>query len=242
MNDMVLTLALDRYDRHVPFFLGSVQAPPGLQYKALEVGMVPPRANGVDRHRRMLRDFEFDAAEVSLCSYILARTRGVPLTGVPVFPRRLYSQNHIFVNRRSGIDKPADLRGRRIGLWAFQVTMSVLAKGDLKSHYGVPWEEVRWVTGFPEEMAWDPGSLPIERAPAGKDLAQMLVDGEIDGYIYPHPDALVQERTDKVRRLFPDADQECVRYTRSRGYYPIMHLIAVKEERLRERPSLARPR
>ncbi len=240
MSDMVLTLALDRYDRHVPFFSESVTAPEGLKYKALEVGMVPPRRHGVDRHRRMLRELEFDAAEVSLCSYIIAKTRGVPLTAIPIFPRRLYSQNHIFVNKRSGIEQPADLRGRRIGLWAFQVTMSVLAKGDLKSHYGIPWEDIRWVTEFPEEIAWDPGSLPIERAPAGKDLARMLIDGEIDGYIYPHPPALVQDRTDNVRRLFADADKECTRYTQSRGYYPIMHLIAVKEERIRERPSLAR--
>lgn len=239
MTDMVLDLALDRYDRHVPFFLGTVKAPDGLRYNALEVGMVPPRRDGIDRHRRMLRDLEFDAAEVSLCSYILARARGVPLIGIPVFPRRLYSQNHIFVGRHSGIEKPGDLRGRKVGIWAFQVTMSVLAKGDLKSHYGVPWEEIRWVTEFQEEVPWDPGSLPIERAPAGKDLAQMLIDGQIDAYIYPHPPALVQDRTDKVRRLFADADAECVRYTQARGYFPIMHMIAVKEERIRERPSLA---
>ena len=125
MSDMVVSLALDRYDRHVPFFLGTVQPPRGLKYKALEVGMVPPRRDGIERHKRMLRDLEFDAAEVSLCSYIIAKSRGSTLTGIPVFPRRLYSQNHIFVNRESGIEKPADLRGRRVGLWAFQVTMSV---------------------------------------------------------------------------------------------------------------------
>ena len=117
--------------------------------------------------------------------------------------------------------------------------MSVLAKGDLKSYYGLNWEEVRWVTERPEEVAWDPGSLPIERAPTDKDLAQMLIDGEIDAYIYPHPPALIQDRTDKVRRLFADTDAECVHYTRERGYFPIMHLIAVKEDRLRERPALA---
>lgn len=239
MTDMTLDLALDRYDRHVPFFLGAVKCPPGLTYNALEVGMVPPRRDGIDRHRRMLRELEFDAAEVSLCSYILAKTRGVPLTGIPVFPRRLYSQNHIWVRTDSGIKEPADLRGRRVGLWAFQVTMSVLAKGDLKTYYGVPWEDIRWVTEFAEEVPWDMGSLPIERMPAGKDLAQMLIDGEIDAYIYPHPPALIQG-TRKVRRLFVDAEGECVKYSQRRGYLPIMHMIAVKEERIRQRPSLAR--
>ena len=82
--------------------------------------MVPPRRDGVDRHRRMLVDREFDIAEVSLASYILARQAGVPLTAVPTVPRRLFSQNHIFVNADAGIERPADLVGRRIAIWAKQ--------------------------------------------------------------------------------------------------------------------------
>jgi len=61
-----ITLALDRYDRHFPFFLGQLNVPPTIDLIPLEVGMVPPRRHGVDRHGRMLRDAEFDAAEVSL--------------------------------------------------------------------------------------------------------------------------------------------------------------------------------
>lgn len=233
-----ITIALDRYDRHVPLFMGAVPAPEGLKYKALEVGMVPPRRDGIDRHRRMLRDLEFDAAEVSLASYIMARQRGVPLEGIPVFPRRLFSQNHIFVNRDAGIREPADLVGKRVGLWAFQVTMSVLAKGDLKTHYGVPWETIRWYTQFPEEVEWSHPRVSLNRV--DKDLAQMLVAGEIDAFIHPHPPAVVQNRSDRVARLFEDAEGECVRYFAARRYYPIMHLIAVKAERVRERPSLPR--
>jgi len=233
-----LTIALDRYDRHLPLFFGAARLPDGQQYRALEVGMVPPRRDGVARHRRMLIDLEFDAAEVSLCSYIMAKKRGVPLTGIPAFPRRLFSQNHIYVNVNSGIRAPQDLVGKRVGLWAFQVTMSVLAKGDLKSEHGVPWEKIHWVTEAPEEIEWSSQELSIERAPKGRSIAQMVVDGELDGYIYPHPEAAVQSRTDRVRRLFPDSKTESVRYFNKRGYYPIMHLLAVKDERVRERASL----
>lgn len=240
MTDSILTIALDRYDRHVPLFLGAVKPPMGLQYRALEVGMVPPRRDGLDRHRRMLHGLEFDVAEVSLASYIMAKTRGAPLVAVPVFPRRLFSQNHIFVNRNAGIRAPKDLLGKRVGIWAFQVTMSVLAKGDLKQHYGVAWEDIRWVTQYPEEVEWVGKGLSIEQVAPGRDLAQMLVDGEIDAYIHPHPPALVQDSTDRVARLFGDSASECVSYAAKRGYYPIMHLLAVKQERVRERPSLAR--
>ena len=68
-----ITLALDRYDRHVPFFLGQLSVPPDIDLVPLEVGMVPPRRHGIDRHARMLRKHEFDAAEVSLASYIVAK-------------------------------------------------------------------------------------------------------------------------------------------------------------------------
>lgn len=234
-----LTLALDRYDRHVPLFLGDVPGPAGLRYQALEVGMVPPRRHGIDRHGRMLRGLEFDAAEVSLCSYIIARQRGAPLTAIPVFPRRLFSQNHIFVNRKSGITSPEQLAGRRVGLWAFQVTMSVLFKGDLKSYYGVPWESIQWHTQHPEEMPWSHPDVKLRQAAEGQDLARMLDAGEIDAYVHPHPPALVQESRN-IRRLFADVEGECARYAGARGYLPIMHLVAIKNERVEERPALPR--
>jgi 4,5-dihydroxyphthalate decarboxylase len=232
---MDITLALDRYDRHVPLFMGLVPPPAGLRYHALEVGMVPPRRDGVDRHRRMLRELEFDAAEVSLASYIMARQRGAPLTAIPVFPRRLFSQNHVFVNRASGIRSAAELAGRRVGLWAFQVTMSVLAKGDLKDYYGVPWESIDWYTQYAEEIPWTHPTVRLSKVEG--DLAAMLLAGEIDAYIHPHPPALVQERS---ARLFEPSDEECVRYYEARGYYPIMHLVAIREETVRARPALPR--
>ena len=76
MTDMTLTIALERYDRHIPFFMGLVTPPAGITLEPLEVGMVPPRRDGVDRHRRMLADGEFDIAEVSLA---IARERELKL-------------------------------------------------------------------------------------------------------------------------------------------------------------------
>lgn len=239
MNRTVI-FAIDRYDRHVPLFLGAVAPPEGIDFKMLEVGMVPPRRDGIDRHRRMLSEREFDVCEVSLASYIMARQRGANLTAVPVFPRRLFSQNHIFVNVDSRIRSPADLVGKRVGLWAFQVTMSVLAKGDLKSEYGVPWEKIHWVTQHPEEIPWSAEGVSVELLGPGKDLSEMLVNGEIDAFIHPHPPPLVQARPDRIRRLFDDTPAECARYYKKRGYYPIMHVLAVKNELVSELPAFPR--
>lgn len=231
MARRTLTIALERYDRHIPFFLGTVTPPDGVELRALEVGMVPPRRDGVARHGRMLRDREFDICEVSLASYIMARSRGADFTATPVFPRRLFSQNHIFVSARSGIAGPRDLIGRKVALWAWQVTMSVLAKGDLASLYGVPWREVEWYTMHGEELPWRPGpGVSIRAVPAGRDVGEMLLDGEIDALINPHPPHSVLDAGGRIRRLFPDARAECRRHFETVGYYPIMHLLAFPAE------------
>lgn len=234
-----LTIALERYDRHIPFFMGLVEPPAGIEIDALEVGMVPPRRNGVDRHRRMLVDLEFDIAEVSLASYVMARQRGIPVTAVPTVPRRLFSQNHIFVNADAGISKPADLAGKRIAIWAFQVTMSVLAKGDLQEEYGLPWRDVTWVTQRPEEIPWQGTEGNIERMPEGRTGADMLMSGEVDAYIDPHPPEEIYEDP-RVRRLFDDTPAECRKYWDRHGYYPAMHLLAIRDEVIDRHPDLPR--
>ena len=111
----MITLALDRYDRHLPFFDGTISLPEGLtELKVFQTGQHGALRDGEHRHERMLRDGEFDAAETSLASYIVARSRGLPFTAIPVFPRRLFSQGQIFVNARAGIETPADLAGRTV--------------------------------------------------------------------------------------------------------------------------------
>ena len=241
MAEETLTMAIDLYDRHMPLFLGQVASPPGLRIEVLEVGMVPLRRHGVRRHARMLHGQEFDIAEVSLASYIMARAAGAPFTAVPVFPRRLFSQNHIFVADGSDIRVPADLAGKRVALWAFQVTMSVLARGDLERDYGVDWRDIVWMTQHPEEMPWSGESIcRIERLPVGADVADLLKQGAVDAYIFPHPPRSIVDPGSGIRRLFADPEAECVRYVERHGYYPIMHLLALRQEVAERHPELPR--
>ena len=65
MSHTNLSVAVDLYDRHLPLFGGQVAPADGLNLTFLEVGMAPPRRHGINRHKRMLVDREFDAAEVS---------------------------------------------------------------------------------------------------------------------------------------------------------------------------------
>ncbi len=233
MASLPLTMALEHYDRHIPFFDGSV-APEGVDLTVYDVGQSKAGRHGERRHERMLAG-EWDVAELSLSSYLLARDRGLPFIAIPVFPRRLFSQSRIYVNNAAGIASPSDLAGKRMGLNAYQVTLSVLAKGDLAHEYGVPWREITYVCGHAEAVPVEPPpGVRVERARA--DLGTLLLENEIQALALPHPPRAVQDGDPRVRRLFADAPAEERAFLQRNGYWPIMHVVAFKEALAREHP------
>ena len=235
MADPKLSIALSHYDRHVPLFDGSVTAE-GLDLEVLEVGQSHPLRHGDRRHERMLRDGEFDIAELSLSSYLISQSRGMPIKAIPVFPRRLFSLSQMWVNVDAGIESPRDLIGRNVGLSTFQTTLSVLAKGDLQSEYDVPWREINWVIDRPEALPIKAEGVSIRYLEKGESIGAMLERGEIDALMMPHPPDEVVNGSDKIRRLFRDARGEELKYFRKNGFYPIMHVVAFKNEVLEQYP------
>ena len=169
MAGLKLTMALSHYDRHIPFFDRSVQVE-GIDLQILEVGQSEPLKHGRDRHERMLQKREFDVCELSLSSYLMAKSRGMPFTAIPVFPRRLFSLSQMWINVDSGISSPQHLIGKRVGLSTFQTTLSVLAKGDLQSEYDVPWRKVEWIVSKQEAVPFKPQEgVHIELVTPGKE-------------------------------------------------------------------------
>ena len=234
-----ITIAMDRYDRHFPFFDGTVKAPEGFSYRALQVGQSDMLRDGTSRHEQMIHHQRFDVAEFSMSTFLMAIDRGVPLIGVPVFPRRLFSQSCMFVAADSDIEKPSDLIGRKVGLSSFQTTLSLLAKGDLKFEYGTPWEEIKWLLTTAEKVKFDPKpGVSIEYAPKGTDLGLLLEKGDIDAIFMPHPPQSVMKGTVKTRRLFRDTEAEEKRYFDKLGYWPIMHILAMSPALAAECPEL----
>lgn len=235
-----LTLALAHYDRTVPFFDGSAGVP-GVGLQVLEVGQTVPGRHGERRHERMLQDCEFDAAEVSLSSYLIARERELPFTAIPVFPRRLFSLSQIWCRTDAGIRAPADLIGRRVGLNTFQTTLSVLAKADLLRSYGLDWRRIRWVLARPETYDFKPlPGVMLERVAAEAKLEEALLAGDIDALIHPHPPRVVLEHPGRIARLFPDPEAEEKRYLSRYGYFPIMHVVALRRDLPERMPGVAR--
>ena len=233
MAQPALKMALSHYDRHIPFFDGTVR-PEGIDLTVLEVGESIPLRHGGDRHARMLQHGEFDICEVSLSSYLMARSRDLPFTAVPVFPRRLFSHSQMWVNVNAEIHSPKDLVGRKVGLNTFQTTLSVLAKGDLQSEYGVPWREIEWYVSREETVAFTPPQgVKISVIPRGQKMDEMLDRGEIDSIMMPHPPETLLRGSKNIGRLFANARDEELKYFRKNGFFPIMHILAIKPEVLK---------
>jgi 4,5-dihydroxyphthalate decarboxylase len=196
---------------------------------------------------RMARFAEFDAAELSLSSYVVSLGLGKPFIAVPAFPSRMFRHSGIYVNSNSGIREPGDLVGRTVGLAEYQLTANVWIRGILAEHYGVPVASVTYRTGglhAPGRTEKLPLSLPddirVDPVGGGQTLAQLLVDGEIDALYTPRTPAPFAQGRPEVRRLFPDAAQEEAKYFAATGVFPIMHTVVLRRDRYEEHPWLAR--
>lgn len=239
MTALKLTMALSHYDRHIPLFDGSVRVE-GANIEVLEVGQSNPLRHGQDRHERMLQNGEFDICELSLSNYLVAKSRNMPFTAIPVFPRRLFSLSQMWANRDAEIRSPKDLVGRKVGLSTFQTTLSVLARGDLQEEYGVPWREIDWYIAKDEAVPLKSlEGVRMQLLKPGQKIGAMVKSGEIDALMMPHPPKEALSAGSNIRRLFADPKAEEAKYFRKNGYYPIMHLIAFKNEVLKNQPDLA---
>ncbi|HEX7824173.1 MAG TPA: ABC transporter substrate-binding protein, partial [Mycobacterium sp.] len=202
---------------------GSV-TPRGLR---LEFEEIPVLVKGF---RRMVRDLEFDVSEMALTTYLTAREHGVAFTALPVFLVRGFHHGAIVFNTRSEIRGPKDLEGRRVGVnRGYTVTTGVWARGILAEEYGVDLDQVTWVLSGDEHVA--SYVAPPNVVPAGADLAEMLLAGDLDAVIgvdVDHPD---------VAPLIPEPEKAALAALEQRGFYPINHLIVVKDEVLQRYPD-----
>ncbi|WP_234834694.1 substrate-binding domain-containing protein [Mycolicibacterium stellerae] len=196
---------------------------------SLQFAEIPVLVKGF---RRMVRDLEFDVSEMALTTYLTAREHGVAFTALPVFLVRGFHHGAIRYNVRSSIREPKDLEGRRVGVnRGYTVTTGVWARGILASEYGVDLEKVTWVLSGDEHVASYVPPVNVEPAGQGADLGEMLIRGEIDAVVgvdVDHPD---------VAPLIPDPEQAAVAALRERSFYPINHLVVVKDSVLQQYPD-----
>jgi 4,5-dihydroxyphthalate decarboxylase len=223
--------------------------------RALQDGRVRPE--GIDLNYlvlpveetfyRQLRHHEFDVSEMSLSSYLLTLNEpDPPFVALPVFPSRFFRHQSIYINTRSGIDKPRDLIGKRVGTPEYQMTAGVWQRGILADDYGVPFDGATYWTGGLEEPGRDekialdlPERVSVTPIPARQSLSGMLAAGELDA-VYSAGQPSCFGRHPDVRQLFPDFKAVEQGYYRRTGIFPIMHTVVVKRALYERHPWIAR--
>lgn len=196
---------------------------------------------------RMLRHREFDAAEMSLSSYVthVAATDQSDLVAIPAFPSRAFRHRGVHVRADSPVTRPAQLDGGIVGVPEYQLTAAVWIRGIFADRHDLPVEAVRYRTGgmhtpgrVEKQRLMLPPKLVVEPIPADRTLVDMLVDGEIDALYAPRTPR--PSRPGSVRTLFADPRSEEERYAAATGIFPIMHVVVLRREVYERHPWTAR--
>ena len=239
MSRLRLSLGCWNYDRTRALLDGSVQ-PDGIELVYLNMPVE-------ETFFRMLRNREFDVAELSLSSYTVSLFKDPkPFIAIPVWPSRFFRHSSIYINTQSGIGKAGDLVGKRIGNPEYQMTAPVWIRGILQDEYSVPVDSVTYVTGGEEEPGRDeklkldlPANIKVEPIGPAQTLSKMLAEGEIAALQTARMPSTYLSRPDRVRRLFenyPEAEKDYFRRTK---IFPIMHTVAIRRELHEAHPWVA---
>ena len=183
----------------------------------------------------LVREAKFDVAEIAIVTYLQAKAAGKAYTLIPATVVGRGQHHTIAYNPERGALKASDLTGKRVGVRAYTQTTGAWVRGFLADDYGVDPLKVQWVTFEDPHVAEYKDPDFVTRAPAGKELAQMLLDGEIDAAIVgdkiPDP---------RLKPLIPDADVVARKWAETHGGVPINHMMVVRDSISKSRPDVVR--
>jgi len=182
----------------------------------------------------LVREAKFDLSELAIVTFLQAKAYDKPYVLIPALVLARAQHHTIAYNSERGELKPADLAGKRVGVRAYSVTTGVWVRGILQRQYGVDPNKVHWVTFEDPHVAEYKDPPAVERAPAGKDMVQMLLDGELDAAVVG--DKLPDPR---LKMLIPDVEAASRAWADQHGQ-PINHMLVIRSELSRTRPDVVR--
>ena len=238
MNKLELSVAVGNYDRVRPLIDGEVQ-----------IDGVDPVFMLHDPEEIFFRAFrhaDFDITELSRSSYTVKTAAGnCPYIGVPVFPSRAFRHTSIYIRTDRGIESPADLRGKRIGVPEYQLTANVWARLFLEEDHDLQPRDVTWMRGGYEEpgrvekINLDlPDGVRVENIPEGETLSGMLASGELDAVVGPRAPSCFMQGHPQVGYLYRDPQRAASDWYRRTGIFPIMHLLGIRKTLVERHPWL----
>jgi 4,5-dihydroxyphthalate decarboxylase len=251
VNRLTLSLATRINERMRPLVDGSVR-PDGID-------LVPTISHPGETFWRQLRFGDFDISEMSLSSFLIAKSQGSDLVAIPAFPSRRIFHIELDMRADAGVDHPSQFAGKRIGVPEYQQTAALWLRGVLQHDFGVAPKDVTWFMERGEGLSHGgatgfspPAGVTVERIPPDESLASMLLAGRIDaGLVRPNRSVgadNVIERSQRFRGAddwsgivpaFGDGITEGRRFFDTHGFIPINHTYVIKGELLRRHPWVA---
>jgi 4,5-dihydroxyphthalate decarboxylase len=239
MPNLSLTLACWDYDRTRPLIDGRVKAD-GID---LDIKVMRPR----QIFPRMLEHQEFHISELSLASYVGLLARGrCPFVALPIALSKIFRHSCIYVRPGAGIATPQDLRGKRIGTTQYGATAVVFMRGMIQHDFGVMPQDVHWFMGGLDAPTQRP-LIPLDLPPdirldylAGADtLEAMMEAGRLDALFSVYIPTIFRNGSPSIARLWPNFKEVETAYFRRTGIFPVMHIVAIREDVHHEHPWVA---
>ncbi len=239
MADVPVTIACGNYDRTRAIRDGTVKV------EGCDVTCLPLYPEEI--FHRAFKFQEFDISELSFSSYIRTVAAGTSAyIGIPAFVSRIFRHSGIYLRKGAGIEKPQDLRGKRVGVPEYQITAVVWMRGLMQHEYGVAPSEIHWRSGGQEQ----PGrhertplkAIPgLDLQPIGDDrtLVGMLKAGELDALFTARAPSSFLNGEPHIARLFADTRAAEQAYYKKTRLFPIMHLLGIRKTLAEKYPWLA---
>jgi len=237
-------------ERVEPLMNGTVEA------EGIE--LIPTYSHPAETFWRQLKFGEFEVAEMSMSSYLIARSQGADMIALPVFPSRRLFQTELSYHVDSAITKPEDLAGKRLGVAEYQQTAALWIRGILEHDFGVSQYKVHWYMERSEEMSHGgatgfkpPPGISFHRIAQNKSLASTLLENDLDVAHVASPWVLQANALDrssriagkgdwsKVKPLFPDRMAEGARFYKNHGFLPVNHAYIIRGDMYKKYPWIA---
>src|SRR5690242_9614209 len=183
----------------------------------------------------LVREQKYDMGELATITYLMAYERGTPYVLLPGTVVGRNQHHTIFYNAERAPLTARDLTGKRVGVRAYTQTTGAWVRGFLAEDYGVDIERVNWVTFEDAHVARYRDPAFVERAPEGKTIKQMLLDGELDAAILGD-----YKEEGPLKHLIPDHEQAGHDWAKRHGGVPINHLMVIRESIAVEKPEVVK--
>jgi len=226
--------------------------------KAEGIELIPTYSHPAETFWRQLKFGEFEVAEMSMSSFLIAKSQGSDMVALPVFPSRRLFQTELSYHVDSGITKPGDLAGKKLGVAEYQQTAALWIRGILEHDFGVSQYNIHWHMERSEELSHGgatgfkpPAGISFNRIAANKSLVSTLLGNELDVAHVASPFVLQANTLDrssrivgkndwsKIRPLFPDRMIEAERFFKKHGFLPVNHTYIIRGDIYRKYPWIA---